>query len=95
MQFPGAKNNNSGSRDPLDEVVRQIARLVRHPAYRRQAVVSAQLLRHLPFDGGYQWAGEAVLRERLAKAKLDGSSLVHLAASAGSEWQRLKGPVDA
>jgi hypothetical protein len=95
MQFAAAKQNGGGGSDPVDDLVRQIARLVRHPAYRRNAVVSALLLRHLPVDGGFAWQGEASLRDRLKKAQLDPATLGHLAASARTEMARLRGPADA
>ncbi|MCJ2026899.1 hypothetical protein [Methylobacterium sp. J-067] len=96
MQFTSANRSGSpsGSGD-LDSLVRQIARLVRHPAYRRNRVVSPLLLRHLPFDHGYAWQGEASLLDRLTKAKLDGASVQHLMGSVQSEYTRLRGPVDA
>ncbi|GJD37484.1 hypothetical protein [Methylobacterium aerolatum] len=99
MQFSAANNTTKDqggtTRDPLDDAIRQIGRLVRHPAYRRQAVMSAILMRHLPFDGGYQWAGEGALRTRLVSAKLDANTLSHLATTAGDEFRRLRGPPDA
>ncbi len=96
MQFSAAKNANSprGSGD-LDTLVRTIARLVRHPAYRRNRVVSPLLLRHLPVDGGYAWRGEDALLDRLRSAKLDPVSIDHLIGSAQSEYVRLRGPADA
>jgi len=95
MQLSAAQRNSAGmGGGDLDDLVRQIGRLVRHPAYRRNAVVSAVLLRHLPLDGGYQWQGEAALRDRLAKAKLDASTLNHLCVGARSELARLRGPAD-
>ena len=96
MQFTSAKPTASkGGTGDLETLVRQIARLVRHPAYRRNRVVSPLLLRHLPSDGGYAWQGESQLRERLTRAKLDQASLDHLIGSAQSEYTRLRGPADA
>lgn len=95
MQFEAAKRNGAGGdADPVDDIVREIARLVRHPAYRRGTIASAILLRHLPFDGSYAWKGEAILRDRLTKAKLDRTTLDHLRASARFELTRLRGPAD-
>ncbi len=53
--------------DPgIDILVVHIGKLLRHPAYRRDSIVSPLLLRHLPHDSGYDWTGEATLRARLA-----------------------------
>jgi hypothetical protein len=96
MQFTSANQSGTsiGTGD-LDSLVRHIARLVRHPAYRRNRVVSPLLLRHLPFDCGYAWQGEASLLDRLTRAKLDSTSLHHLIGSVQSEYIRLRGPADA
>ncbi|MCJ2013327.1 hypothetical protein [Methylobacterium sp. J-076] len=79
----------------MDTLVRLIGRLVRHPGYRRNRIVSALLLRHLPADAGYAWRGEAVLLDRLTRARLDGATLDHLLGSVQSEYTRLRGPADA
>ena len=84
--------SRASSAGDLNALVRQIARLVRHPAYRRNQIVSPMLLRHLPADAGYAWQGEAVLLERLTKAKLDDASIDHLIGSVQSEITRLRGP---
>lgn len=95
MHFSAAKQNTTaGSGSTVDELVRQIGRLLRHPLYRRSAVVSPPLLRHLPFERGYQWQGEAELRERLLRAQLDAGTLNHLTFGARSEYDRLRGPAD-
>ncbi len=95
MQFTSANRSgsSSGSGD-LDSLVRHIARLVRHPAYRRNRVVSPLLLRHLPFDCGYAWQGSEPPRPP-DPAKLDSASLHHLIGSVQSEYTRLRGPADA
>ena len=96
MRFSSAaQGSSSGGTGDLHTLVRQIARLVRHPSYRRAGVVSPLLLRHLPFDGGYAWQGEAALLDRLSRAKLDRASLDHLIGSVRSEYARLRGPADA
>ncbi|MDP4006641.1 hypothetical protein [Methylobacterium sp. NEAU K] len=73
----------------------QIGRLLRHPAYRRESVVSPLLQRHLPNDAGYAWNGEASLRERLGRAALDAASIDHLIRNVQAELVRLRGPSDA
>ncbi|GJE38495.1 hypothetical protein [Methylobacterium persicinum] len=96
MQFSAAKNTSPfGASGGLDTLVRQIGRLVRHPAYRRNRVVSAVLLRHLPMEAGYSWQGEAGLLARLTSAKLDAATLNHLIGSVQAEYMRLRGPADA
>lgn len=96
MHYSAAKGGGSpGGRGELDTLVRQIGRLVRHPAYRRNRVVSPLLLRHLPVDGGYGWQGEASLLDRLRRAKLDQASVDHLIGSVQSEYVRLRGPADS
>lgn len=72
-----------------------IGRLLRHPAYRRDSVVSPLLRRHLPYESGYAWAGEASLRVRLAGAALDAASLDHLIRNVQAEILRLRRPSDA
>ena len=72
----------------------QIGKLLRHPAYRRETVVSTLLLRHLPFDPGYAWNGEAPLRTQLAAA-LDAPSLEHLIRNVRAELLRLRRPATA
>lgn len=78
----------------LDALVLHVGRLLRHPAYRRERVVSPLLRRHLPWDAGYAWCGEAHLRARLALADLDAASLDHLIGNARSELARLRAPDD-
>lgn len=96
MQFSGAnKGSSPAASGGLDALVRQIGRLVRHPAYRRSRVVSAVLLRHLPTEGGYAWQGEAGLLDRLKAAKLDAATVNHLIGSVQVEQARLRGPADA
>ena len=96
MQFSAAnKNGTTAQPSALDDLVRQIGRLLRHPAYHRSTIVSAMLRRHLPFDGGYAWHGEALLRERLEKARLDRPTLDHLLGSVRGELLRLRRPADA
>ncbi len=73
----------------------QVGRLLRHPAYRRERVVSPLLLRHLPFDAGYAWHGEDALGTKLAHAGLDIATLDHLIGNARAELARLRRPADA
>ena len=80
---------------PLDILTSQIGRLLRHPAYRRESVVSSLLQRHLPTDAGYAWNGEPALRERLGRAALDAASIDHLIRNTQAEILRLRGPKDA
>lgn len=94
MLFTAEKNAGSNGGGSIDDLVRQIAKLVRHPSYRRGGVVSALLLRHLPLDGGYAWQGETALRERLSRAQLDATTIDHLVDSTRSEIIRLRGPRD-
>lgn len=84
----------SGGTSDLDTLVRHIGRLVRHPAYRRSNVVSAILLRHLPMDAGYAWQGEAGLRDRLSRSKLDSQTIGHLVGSVQAEYTRLRRPAE-
>ncbi|MHC2109024.1 MULTISPECIES: hypothetical protein [unclassified Methylobacterium] len=86
---------SSQNLSPLDILTAQIGRLLRHPAYRRESVVSSLLQRHLPKDAGYAWNGEAALRDRLGRAALDAASIDHLIRNAQAEIQRLRGPSDA
>ena len=79
----------------VDALVLTVARLLRHPAYRRERVVSPLLLRHLPPDAGYAWRGEELLRARLSRAGLDAASLDHLIGNARAELSRLRAPADA
>lgn len=72
-----------------------VGRLLRHPAYRRERVVSPLFLRHLPFDAGYAWHGEDQFRTRIARAGLDRASLAHLLGNAKAEFARLRTPSDA
>lgn len=72
-----------------------IGKLLRHPAYRRANIVSPLLLRHLPHAAGYDWNGEAALRERLRHAALDRASLDHLLRNVQEECLRLRRPADA
>lgn len=83
------------SASPIDMLAAQIGRLLRHPAYRRGAIVSPLLLRHLPADAGYAWNGEAALRARLTAAGLDAASLDHLMRNAQDEFTRLRRPADS
>ena len=80
---------------PLDILTAQIGRLLRHPAYRRGNIVSSLLQRHLPAEAGYDWNGEAALRERLGRAGLDAASIDHLIRNTQAEIQRLRGPSDS
>jgi hypothetical protein len=86
---------NGRNVSPLDVLTAQIGRLLRHPAFRRESIVSSLLLRHLPNDAGYAWNGEAALRERLSRAGLDAASIDHLIRNTQAEIQRLRGPADA
>ncbi len=54
--------------------------------------MSRFLLRHLPSDSGYAWQGEAVLRERLLRAKLDAATLEHLRVGVEFEIDALRKP---
>lgn len=72
-------------RAPVDALVLQIGRLVRHRGYARDKVVSGMLLKYIPADAGYAWNGEAALHTRLAKADLDTKTMDHLIASARLE----------
>ncbi|APT32250.1 hypothetical protein MCBMB27_02959 [Methylobacterium phyllosphaerae] len=89
----------TGASDPatsgVDMLVLHIGKLLRHPAYRRESIVSALLLRHLPHDAGYAWHGEASLRTRLVGAGLDEASLDHLIRNVQAEHLRLRRPADA
>ncbi|SDO27061.1 hypothetical protein SAMN05216360_11833 [Methylobacterium phyllostachyos] len=80
---------------PIEMLTAQIGRLLRHPAYRRGAIVSPLLLRYLPADAGYAWNGEAALRARLTAAGLDAAKLDHLVRNAQDEFLRLRRPADA
>jgi hypothetical protein len=71
-----------------------IGKLLRHPAYRRDSIVSPLLRRHLPHDSGYAWTGEATLRTRLASAALDEASVDHLIRNVQAEFLRLRRPSD-
>jgi len=90
-----SSNGNRSNVSPLDILTAQIGRLLRHPAYRRQSIVSSLLQRHLPNDAGYAWNGEVALRERLGRAGLDAASIDHLIRNTQAEIQRLRGPADA
>jgi hypothetical protein len=79
----------------VERLAVHIGRLLRHPAYRRDSVVSPLLRRHLPYDAGYAWNGEAALRTRLAAATLDEASLDHLLRNVQAELTRLRQPRDA
>ncbi|MCJ2048154.1 hypothetical protein [Methylobacterium sp. J-070] len=78
----------------VDTLVVHIGKLLRHPAFRRDSVVSPLLLRHLPYDAAYDWSGEAALRARLAAAGLDAASLDHLIRNVQAEVLRLRRPAD-
>ncbi len=96
VTWNGQGANISGAGMPDVEVLAvQIGKLLRHPAYRRETVVSPLLLRHLPFDPGYAWNGEARLRTQLAAAALDAASLEHLIRNVRAELLRLRRPADA
>ena len=96
MRFTAAKPiGQAPEEDRIGDLTRYIGRLLRHPAFRREQVVSPMLQRHLPPDAGYAWRGEAGLREQLTLARLDAVSLDHLIGNARSEFARLRGPVDA
>ncbi|MCJ2066219.1 hypothetical protein MKK63_26480 [Methylobacterium sp. J-088] len=96
VQWPGKGPGASGSgASPVDMLAAQIGKLLRHPAYRRGAIVSPLLLRHLPTDAGYAWNGEAALRARLTTAGLDAASIDHLLRNAQDEFLRLRRPADA
>ena len=79
---------------PVDLLALHIGKLLRHPAYRRASIVSPLLLRHLPHGSGYDWNGEAALRERLRHAALDQASLDHLLRNVQAECQRLRQPTE-
>lgn len=81
-------------RSDVDLLTLYIGKLLRHPAYRRESVVSALLRRHLPYEAGYDWNGEASLRERLGHAALDPASLDHLLRNVQAEFLRLRRPAD-
>ncbi len=72
-------------RAPIDALVIQIRRLVRHRGFARDKVVSAMLLKYIPADAGYAWNDEAALHTRLVKADLDMKTVDHLIASASLE----------
>jgi hypothetical protein len=78
----------------VERLAAHIGRLLRHPAYRRESVVSPLLRRHLPYDAGYAWDGEAALRTRLKAAALDEASLDHLIRNVQAEFTRLRRPAD-
>jgi hypothetical protein len=78
----------------IDMLALHIGKLLRHPAYRRESIVSPLLRRHLPYDSGYAWDGEAGLRARLAGAALDESSIDHLIRNVQAEFLRLRRPAD-
>ena len=78
----------------VERLATHIGKLLRHPAYRRESVVSPLLRRHLPFDAGYAWNDEAALRGRLAAAGLDEASLDHLIRNVQAEITRLRRPSD-
>jgi hypothetical protein len=78
----------------VERLATHIGRLLRHPAYRRESVVSPLLRRHLPYDSGYAWDGEAALRTRLKSAALDEASLDHLIRNVQDELTRLRRPAD-
>lgn len=95
MQFSAAKPDSAGGDGgPLEDLVRQIGLLLRHPSYRRNAVVSALVVRHLPFDSGYRWRGEIALRDHLLKAQIDAKMLNHLLVGTRVELARLRGPAN-
>ncbi|WCS23149.1 hypothetical protein LOK46_18420 [Methylobacterium sp. NMS14P] len=91
----GKGAGSSGSRSSsVETLALHIGRLLRHPAYRREAVVSPLLRRHLPYEAGYAWNGEAGLRTRLAGAALDEASIDHLLRNVQAEFLRLRRPAD-
>ena len=77
-------------RAQIDALVLQIGRLVRHRGYVRTNVVSAMLLKYLPFDAGYAWKGEAGLQVRFHEAGLDLKTLEYLTTSARLEITRIQ-----
>jgi len=91
----GKGAGSSGSRSAsVETLALHIGRLLRHPAYRRESVVSPLLRRHLPFEAGYAWNGEAGLRARLTSAALDEASMDHLIRNVQAEFLRLRRPAD-
>ncbi|MGU3667892.1 hypothetical protein ACLBX9_27210 [Methylobacterium sp. A49B] len=87
--------NSSSGPSSIDRLALHIGKLLRHPAYRRESVVSPLLRRHLPYDAGYAWNDEAALRKRLGAAGLDEASLDHLIRNVQAEFTRLRRPSDA
>lgn len=79
----------------VDLLARHIGQLLRHPAYRRENIVSPLLLRHLPRESGYDWRGEGALRQRLVQAALDPASFDHLLRNVQDECLRLRRPAEA
>ena len=94
VSWGGADGASSKGPSSIDRLAVHIGKLLRHPAYRRESIVSPLLRRHLPYDAGYAWNAEAGLRKRLAAAGLDEASLDHLIRNVQAEALRLRRPSD-
>lgn len=96
MRYSAVKGGGSAQGgDRLEELTTQIGRLLRHRCYQREKVVSPMLRRHLPYDSGYAWQGEATLRERIKQAGLDAKSIDHLIVSVRAEFERIMARMSA
>lgn len=75
-----------GGRDDLLTLFLRIRRLLRHPGYDRDEVVSPTLRRFLPAAGprGAAWVEDGI-RKRLDAAALDGPTVAYLIAAAEDE----------
>lgn len=79
----------------VDALVSSVRRLVAHRAFRREAVTSPALKRHLPAASGYGVAfDEAGLRRRLEQAKLDGRTIQYLKVACDGEFDALREGAD-
>lgn len=62
-----------------------LVRLIRHPGYSRDAIVSEQLKRYFPTSSSFNVSAEDSLRKQFAKSKLDPKVIEYLSYNADLE----------
>ncbi|WP_146056533.1 hypothetical protein [Methylobacterium sp. V23] len=86
MRFSSASAlSNAKSQGIGENLLVLLVRLIRHPGYSRDAIVSEQLKRCFPKSPEFGLSAEETLRRRFAQSGIDAKTLIYLTDSAVAE----------
>lgn len=86
MRFSSASAlSTTKSGGSVDDLLLHLARLIRHPGYSRDAIVSDRLKAFIPKTRPFGFLSEEDLRKQIANSKIDAKTLFYLIENAVTE----------